>query len=389
MARLALTRCGLTAFLAVWLVSGGVAWAAEFTTAARQAVLIEASSGAVLYEKNADQRFPPASMSKLMTLAVVFKAVKSGQLRLTDEFIMSENAWRTGGAPSRTSAMMVPVNTRATLEELIQGIVVQSGNDAAIAIAEGMAGSEQAFAKVLTQEAKRIGLKSSTFTNSTGLHHPDHLMTAHDLARLGQYLISQYPEFYKLFAQREFKYRRHNFVNRNRLLFMKMGVDGLKTGYIKEAGYGVIVSAVQDDRRLIAVVSGLPSAKERWREASRILQWGFRGFRPFKLFDNGEIVGQARVWGGSKWFVPVAGRGDVEVWLPRFPVNQKLAAHVVYDGPLKPPIKQGDAVARLRVESSTGARNEVELYATEDIELASTWRRGLDSLFHLAFGWLP
>lgn len=360
-----------------------------FKTAARQAILVEAETGAVLFEKNADKPFPPASMSKLMTLAIIFKAVKAGQLRLSDEFVMSVHAWRTGGAPSRTSAMLVPVNSRVTLDELIQGIIVQSGNDAAIAIAEGMAGSEQAFAKVMNQEAKRIGLENSNFANPTGLYHPDHLMTARDLTLLARHLIREYPEFYKLFAQKEFKYRRHRFHNRNRLLFMKLGVDGLKTGYIKQSGYGVVTSAEQDGRRLIAVVSGLPSKKERWREASRILQWGFRGFRSFKLFDSGEIVGQARVWGGSQWYVPVAGRGDVKVLLPRYPVNQKLTAHVVYAGPLKPPIKQGDPVARLRVVSSTGVRNEVPLYATEDVGPAATWRRGIDSLFHLAFGWIP
>lgn len=361
----------------------------RFTTSAKHAILMDAESGAVLFERAADDAFPPASMSKLMTLAVIFKALKAGQLRLQDQFIMSEHAWRTGGAPSRTSAMFVPLNSRVSLDELIQGIIVQSGNDAAIAVAEGIAGSEDGFAKLMNAEAKRIGLKASKFANPTGLYHPDHVMSARDLALLAAHLIKEYPDYYKLFAQKEFKYRKHRFINRNQLLFRKIGVDGLKTGYIEQSGNGITYSAVQDGRRLIGVVAGLESKNERWREAQRMIQWGFVGFKSFKLFDSGEIVGQARVWGGSKWFVPLAGRGAVRVLLPRFPANQKLRAQVVYDGPLKPPIKQGDQVARLRVTNSTGVSNEVPLYATENVEVAGTWWRGLDSAFHLAFGWVP
>jgi len=369
---------------------GGLeAAAAGFKTAAQNAILIDAKSGAVLFEKDADKRISPASMSKLMTLAVVFKAVKAGQLQMKDEFVMSVHAWRTGGAPSGTSAMMVPVNKRVTLNQLLQGIVVQSGNDAAIAVAEGLAGSEEAFANVMNAEAKRIGLQNSTFANPTGLEHPDHLMTVRDLATLGAHLIAEYPELYKLFAQKEFRYRRHLFRNRNRLLFMKLGVDGLKTGYISKAGHGVVASAVRDGRRLIAVVAGLKTKNERWTAARRMLNWGFRGFNSVKLFGAGEIVGQARVWGGERMFVSLSGKGNVKVLLPRFPVNQKLRAIVVYKGPLKPPIKQGDQIASLRVTNSSGVRNEVPLYATEDVKPAGTWWKGLDSLLHLGFGWLP
>ena len=196
-----------------------------------------------------------------MTLAVIYKALKQNQLKMTDEFVMSEHAWRTGGAPSRTSAMFVPINTRASLEQLLQGIVVQSGNDAAIALAEGLAGSEEAFAKVMTAEARRIGLEKSTFANPTGLNHPDQLMSARELAKLSEFIIAEYPEYYKMFAQKRFNYRRHKFINRNRLLFSDIGVDGLKTGYTKAAGYSVVISAVQNGRRLIAVLSGLKTSK--------------------------------------------------------------------------------------------------------------------------------
>ncbi|MGI9423462.1 MAG: D-alanyl-D-alanine carboxypeptidase family protein [Hyphomicrobiaceae bacterium] len=360
-----------------------------FTTKAKRAILIEYNSGATLYERNADELMPPASMSKLVTLAVVFRALKSGKLSMSDEFVMSEHAWRTGGAPSRTSAMFVPIHKRATLSELLQGIIVQSGNDAAIAIAEGMAGSEQAFAKVMTKEARRIGLRTSTFGNPTGLSHPDQLMSARELAQLSEFLVREYPEFYRMFAQKRFNYRRHKFINRNRLLFSDLGVDGLKTGYTKLAGYSVTISAVKNNRRLIAVLGGLKSSNERWAEARRVLEWGFSGFNTFKLFDGTEVVGQARVWGGSQIFVPLIGQKEIAVILPRYPANQKLRAEVVYQTPLKPPIAKGDQVAVLSVTSTAGTTNRVPLYAAEAVEPAGVMRKGLDSLFHLAFGWLP
>ena len=360
-----------------------------FNSKARSVIMIEHESQAILYQKNADALLPPASMSKLMTIAVIFKALKAGEIKLTDRFVMSEHAWRTGGAPSRTSSMFVPINKSSTLAELIQGIIVQSGNDAAIAVAEGLAGSEQAFAKMMETEARRIGLTRSTFGNPTGLNHPNQLMTAREIAKLSSYLIDEYPEYYKMFAQKRFNYRRHKFINRNRLLFAKIGVDGLKTGYTKASGYSVALSAVQDGRRLIVVLCGFETSKERWAEARRILTWGFDDFRTFKLFGEDNVVGQARVWGGSQIFVPLVGNGPIEVVLPRHPVNQRLRAEVVYNTPLKPPIHKGDQVAFLHVRSSSGATNNVPLYAAEEVKSGGTMRRGLDSLFHLAFGWLP
>ena len=357
-------------------------------TRAKQAILMDAGSGAVLYQHNADELAPPASMSKLMTLAVVFRALKNGEVKLEDEVLMSERAWRTGGAPSGTSAMMVPVNTRETLEEMLQGIAVQSGNDACIALAEHVAGSEDAFAQRMTEEARRIGLSKSTFRNATGLHHPEHLMTARELALLARHIITEYPDRYAVFAQKDFQYRKHRFVNRNPLLNQVAGVDGLKTGYVKEAGYGMVGSAVQDGRRLIVVVNGLANADDRKEEARKLLEWGFKSFAEFKLFDAGEVVGYARVWGGNSMYVPLAGTSALEVLLPRAPANQKLRAEIVYNGPLKAPISKGDPVAMLRVTSSSSAASELPLYAAEDVPQAGLMRRGLDSLVHLAFGWV-
>jgi D-alanyl-D-alanine carboxypeptidase (penicillin-binding protein 5/6) len=367
----------------------GVATANELSVKARQAILMDADSGAVLFQQNPDELAPPASMSKLMTLAVVFRALKDGKVKADDEFLMSENAWRKGGGPSGTSAMFVPINTKVRLEELIKGIIIQSGNDASIAVAEGLAGSEEQFAKTMADEAKRIGLTKSTFRNATGLYDPGHLMTARELALLARHLIRTYPEFYPTFAVREFPYRKHKFVNRNPLLFLNVGADGLKTGYIKEAGYGIVGSAVQNNRRLIVVLNGLSTQDERKEEARRTLDWGFRSFGEFKLFEAGETVGKARVWGGDRMYVPLTGNGQLSVVLPRFPANQKLRAEIVYVGPLKAPVRKGDAVAKLKVTSSTEASTEVPLYAAEDVKPVGTWRRGLDTLLLMATRWIP
>lgn len=365
-----------------------IAQESTFIPKAEHAILMDADSGAVLFQHAADELTPPASMSKLMTLAVIFKALRQGTLKLSDEITMSEHAWRTGGAPSGTSAMFVPINDKVTVEELLQGIIVQSGNDACIAIAEAMAGTEEGFAQIMTNEARRIGLTKSTFRNSTGLPDPAHLMTVRELAKLAQFLIHEYPERFAMFAQREFKYRKHRFFNRNPLLFLDIGADGMKTGYIKEAGYGIVGTAVQEGKRLIVVVNGLKTANDRKDESRRLLEWGFRSFAPFKLFKEDQVVGSARVWGGDQFYVPLVGKNGVTVVLPRFPANQELSGEIIYKGPLKPPIKRGDQVAKLRVTSSTSATSEVPLYAAEDVAKAGVMRQGLDSLIHLTFNWI-
>lgn len=359
----------------------------EAATKAKWAILMDADSGAILFQHKADELMPPASMSKLMTLAVVFKALKAGDAKLDDEYLVSTNAWRRGGAPSGTSAMLIPVNTKERLDQLLQGIIVQSGNDACIVIAEAMAGSEEAFARLMTEEARRIGMKKSVFKNSTGLYDPEHLTTARELAILARFLIKEYPDQYARFAQKEFQYRKHKpFPNRNPILGIS-GVDGLKTGHIKESGFGIVASAIQGNRRLIVVVNGTERQEDRKAEALRLLEWGFKSFTEFKLFDAEEVVGQARVWGGDRMWLPLTGKGEVSVMLPRVPANQKLKGEIIYVGPLKAPIRKGDPVAMLRVTSSSQAVNEVQLYAGEDVERAGIMRRGLDTLVHLAFRW--
>lgn len=362
--------------------------AAPFETKAQQAVLMDAASGAILYEKNGDELMHPASMSKLMTLAVLFRALKEGRVSLSDTFTASEHAWRTGGAPSGTSAMFVPINQPVTVEELIPGITVQSGNDACIIVAEGLAGSEPAFVAMMNSYAREIGLTKSHFANSTGLTNPEHKMTARELAVLARHILQTYPEYYHYFSIKEFRYRKHVFYNRNPLVFDEIGVDGLKTGYVSAAGYGIVLSAEREGQRLIAVLNGMKDKNEREEEGRRILDYGFNNFKLYTLFRKGETVGDALVWGGTQHFLPLVGGDGVHILLPKA-AERHVRAHIIYKGPLKPPIRKGDQVAILRITAAEiGASNEVPLYAAQDVGEGSIWVKGFDSLLHLAFGWI-
>jgi len=377
----------VSALIAAYLIAaaGSVVAAEEgFATKAPRAILIDAATGATLFQQRADEPAPPASMSKLMTLAVLFRAMKEGRIHKTDEFTMSVNAWRNGGAPSGTSAMMVPVNTKVTVDELIQGIAVQSGNDAAMCVAEGMAGSIPAFAHMMNDEARRIGLTKSTFANASGLPDPHQLMSARDLATLARYIIDEYPDYYPVFAQKEFRYRNHRFINRNPLLFLNIGVDGLKTGHTDASGYGLVASAVQNGKRLIVVVSGLEKADQRKEEAVKLLDLGFKSYSAVRLFDANEVIGYARAWGGKSWYVPLASKSDVMFTVPKYPANQRISAEIEYKAPLKPPVRKGDQVATLKLSSSTGAATKLPLYATEDVEKGGIFREGIDSLVLMA-----
>ncbi len=361
----------------------------NFETKAKHVVLMDADANLVLFEKDADTQVPPASMSKLMTLAIVFRELKAGHIKLDDQFKVSEHAWRTGGAPSGSSAMFAPLNSMVTVSDLIQGITVQSGNDAAIILAEGIAGSEDAFARQMTEYGKQIGLEKSTFVNATGLPAEGHLMTARDLATLAHYIIYTYPEYYHFFGEKEFKYRdKFTFHNRNPLIFANIGVDGMKTGYIKESGYGLVASAKQGDQRLILVITGLDSAKDREAEGAKLIDWGFKSFKPFRLFDEGQTVSDALVWGGTQHYVPLVGDGNINIILPASATG-KVSASIVYNGPIKAPIRKGDQVAILRITADESqATNDIPLYAGDDIGQSNFAMRGLDSLLVLAFGWL-
>lgn len=387
----------LTALLTCLLAFGAAGGArADFASKADYAILMDADTRAVLFEKSADKLMEPASMSKLMTLALVFRALDDGKLNLDSEFIVSERAWREGGGPSGTSAMFVPLNSTVKLGDLLQGIIVQSGNDACIVIAEGMAGSEEAFADLMTDYGRKLGLSQSIFTNSSGLppdakqgnsQRPKTLMTARELGVLALHIIKDHQKYYHYFSQKEYRYRKHVFHSRNPLIYLNIGADGLKTGYTSDSGYGIVASAQNQNRRLVAVLNGLESQSDRKEEAVRLLNWGFTSFRPHKLFNKDEVVGEARVWGGSKRYVTLKGKGDVKILLPLIMREKKVEAKIIYHGPLKPPIKEGEKVAELRVNAG-GVTNAIPLYAAEPVGKGGVVSQGLDSLIMLAFGWL-
>jgi D-alanyl-D-alanine carboxypeptidase (penicillin-binding protein 5/6) len=255
-----------------------------FQTSAPHAILIDADSGSVLYEKSADQLTYPASLAKLMTVEVVLHAIKEGDLDPETEFVVSENAWRRGGAPSGGSAMFAALHSRVKVRDLLQGVIVQSGNDACIVLAEGIAGNEATFARMMNERARELGLTKSNFTNSSGLHDPDLQVTMRELAKLAQHVVKAYPDYYKIYNEREFTWNKIRQQNRNPLLPMNIGADGLKTGFTKEAGYGLVGSAVQNGLRLIVALNGLKTAKDRAEEGRKLLEWGFRAFESRLLF---------------------------------------------------------------------------------------------------------
>ncbi|MHA1134836.1 MAG: D-alanyl-D-alanine carboxypeptidase family protein [Alphaproteobacteria bacterium] len=360
-----------------------------FQTKAQNAILMDPGADLVLFEKEADAQIVPASMSKLMTLAVVFRELKAGRIKLDDSFVVSEYAWRTGGAPSGTAAMFAPLGDPILISDLLQGVAVQSANDGSIILAEGIAGTEEAFVKMMNDYAKEIGLTQSHFANSNGLPAEGHVMSARDLAVLSKHLVETYPEYYPYFAQKEFRYRdRFTFRNRNPLVWADIGVDGLKTGFLKESGYGLVSSAKRGDQRLILVVTGLQNKNERESESRRMLEWGFKSFKPFRLFDEGQKVSDALVWGGEKHYVPLVGDGDIDLLLPASATGA-VSAEIIYNGPIKAPIRKGDQIATLRVSAAeSSATNEIPLYAGENIASSNFAMRGIDSLLVLAFGWL-
>lgn len=361
--------------------------AQEFQTAAPTAILMDAGSHAVLFEKNADEPTAPASMAKVMTAEVVFNEIKNGRLNFDSEFMVSENAWRKGGGGSGGSSMFAKVNTPVRLEDLLRGLIVQSGNDAAIALAEGIAGTEENFARMMNERAKQIGLTKSTFRNATGYGHPEQKVTARDLAKLALYVIETYPDLYKMFGEREFTWNKIRQQNRNPLLFADIGADGLKTGNIDESGYGLIGSAVQNDQRLIVVVNGLKTAKDRATESRKLLDWGFRAFEAQQLFADGQIVGEAQVFGGNMRSLPLVAKKPVRVLVPRGD-GERVTARIVYTGPLKAPIQKGAEVARLQVSRGDMQALDMPLYANEDVQQGTLSQRALDGLLEFSTGWV-
>ena len=358
------------------------ALAQNFQTKAKQALLMDYESGTVLYQKNADQLMPPASMAKLMTMEVVFNAIKTGELDFDTPFRISADVWRRGGANSGGSTMFAVLNSDIRLEDLIRGVIIQSGNDAAMAIAEGMAGSETAFAGLMNQRARKIGLEDSNFTNSTGLPDPDQRVTARDLAKLARHLIMTYPELYKIYSETEFKWNKVNQRNRNPILGKVAGADGLKTGYTEASGYGMVGSAEQNGRRIIMVLNGMASKRERSNEAVKMMRWSFRAFKPIDLFEDGEIVGEAGVYGGEKSGVELKARGPLKIFVP-IGFQDRLKADIVFTGPIMAPVEAGDRLAKLQIRMDGKVTQETPLYAAEDVAEGTITQRAMDAMQEL------
>jgi len=356
-----------------------------YQTAAAHAMLIEAESGSVLFEKAADDLIPPASLSKLMTQEVVFNEIKQGRLNPTTEFIVSTNAWRRGGAPSHTSSMFIPIHSKVSVDDLLHGAIIQSANDACIALAEGISGNESTFAELMTKRARELGLAKSTFGNSTGLPDPRQLMTARELAKLARHLIETYPDYYKYYSEREFTWNKIRQFNRNPLLNLNIGADGLKTGFTKEAGYGLVGSAVQNGLRLIVVVNGLRSEKERADEAKKLLEWGFHSFQSGLLFAAGQEIAQAKLYGGVKGHVPLMARKEVRLMVPRGS-RDKIIARVVYSGPVRAPVEQGQKIGTLKVWRGESVVLEVPLQAAESVGAGSMPQRAFDAASEFVLG---
>jgi D-alanyl-D-alanine carboxypeptidase (penicillin-binding protein 5/6) len=303
----------------------------------------------------------------------------------TTEFIVSTNAWRRGGAPSHTSSMFIPIHSKVSVDDLLHGAIIQSANDACIALAEGISGSESAFAELMTKRARELGLTKSTFGNSTGLPDPRQLMTSRELAKLARHIIETYPEYYKYYGEREFTWNKIRQFNRNPLLALNIGADGLKTGFTKEAGYGLVGSAVQNGLRLIVVVNGLRSEKERADEAKKMLDWGFHNFQSGLLFAQGQEIAQAKLYGGAKGHVPLTARKEVRLMVPRGS-RDKIIARVVYSGPVPAPVQEGQNIGTLKVWRGESVVLEVPLQAAESVGTGSMPGRAFDAAAELMLG---
>jgi D-alanyl-D-alanine carboxypeptidase (penicillin-binding protein 5/6) len=357
-----------------------------YQTSVPNAAVLDPESNSLLFEKGGDDLVAPASLAKLMTLEFVFNEIKQGHIKLTDEFTISENAWRKGGAPSHGSTMFAAIHSRIKLDDLLHGIIVDSANDACIAVAEGLAGNEAEFGAKLTQRARDIGLEKSTFTNATGYSDPNLHVTVREMAQLARHIMQTYPDFYPYFAEREFTWNNIRQQNRNPLLGMGIGADGLKTGETSEAGFNLVGSAVQDNLRLIVVVTGAKSDKERGDEARKMLDWGFHGFEARVLFAEGQTIGEARVFGGDARYVPLVGPGTIRVMTPRNGGGEHLIARIVYTGPVPAPVSKGQSIGKLKVWRGQDVALEVPLKAAEDVGTGGMSRRAMDAATELMIG---
>ena len=362
-----------------------VSIAGAIETKARNMILIDYDTGQYLYTKDIEKMIPPASMSKLMTVYILFSKLGDGSLSLDDTFTVSENAWRKGGAASGGSTMFLALGSKVRVEDLLKGIIIQSGNDACIVAAENLAGTEEDFADMMNKKAKEIGLNNSHFVNATGLPHPDHRMSVEDLAKLSRRIISEFPQYYHLFSQKEFVYNNIRQGNRNPLLYNMPYADGLKTGHTEEAGFCLTASAKKGDRRLISVMTGLSSMKERSEEANKIMSWGFREFDNYTILKKGAKVADIPVWYGTSKDVPMVVSEDVVRTLKKSK-SDEVKVIASYDKPVKAPVKAGQQLGVVKVELPRQDTLEVPLVAAADVAEVGLWGRIRKNLSYLLLG---
>ena len=369
--------------LAVLLLASASARAIE--TKAKNVILMDYDTGQYLFAQNAFTPVAPASMSKLMTVYIIFDKLKDGSLSLEDLFTVSEHAWKAGGAASGSSTMFLPVGAKVTVEDLIKGIIIQSGNDACITAAENIAGSEEEFAFLMNKKAAELGLKNSHFANSTGWPHPDHKMSVEDLALLAQALIRDFPEYYKVFSQKSFTYNNIVQGNRNPLLYSMPDADGLKTGHTEEAGFCLTASVKRGNRRLIGVMTGMKSNKERSEETEKLMSWGFREFDNYKIFKQYQRIVSVPVYMGEQKNIDLVADRDIVMTIARGKAKDtKLTA--IYDAPVKAPIMQGDRLGDVKIEIPGEAPIFVPLYADHNVRKLGFWGRILANVQYLLFG---
>lgn len=371
--------------LTAGLVLAGIGSAAAIETQARNAILMDYDTGQYLYVKDHEKMVPPASMSKLMTVNMIFEKLKDGSLSLDDTFTVSERAWKLGGAASGGSTMFLKIGEKVRVEDILKGILIQSGNDACIVAAENLAGSEDDFAEMMNKRARELGLNNSSFANSTGLPHPDQKMSVEDLAKLARHIIKEFPEFYHIFSE---KYYTHNNItqgNRNPLLYSMPNADGLKTGHTEEAGFCLTASAKKGERRLIEVMTGMNSNKERSEEAERLMEWGFREFNNYNLLNKGQEIAEIPVVFGNEKEVRLVVPETVKRTLKKSQAS-KIKMTAVYDKPVKAPIKKGDKLGVVKVEIPGQPDFEVPLLADRDVGKLGMLGKIGENLKYLVFG---
>ena len=373
--------------LALLALSTLQAAAQLFETKAATAFMIDAETGTVLFAKQADKPIQPASLAKLMTLEMAFSAVKSGRMTLDDTFVVSENAWRKGGAPSGTSTMFAALKSSIRLEDLMKGIAVQAANDGCIIIAEGFSGSEANFAQQMNERARQIGMPISTFVNATGLPAEGQKTTVREMTQLASRLAREYPQFYPYLALKDFTWNKITQRNRNPLLAMDIGADGFAVGASEQDGFAIVGTLNQGGKRVIAAMSGLANDRERSEEARKLLEWGLRSFEKTEIFAKEEVIGEASVFGGAKSSVQLTAKGAVDLLLP-IANRDKVTARIIYNGPLPAPVEAGQPVGTLRVWIGDTMSRETPVFAAETVEVGSLPRRAADAVKELAVGWL-